>query len=243
LDFVIDGLRVAGVDEAGRGSIIGPLVVAGLSIRESRMATLKEMGVRDSKTLTPKARARLFGKIVNVAETISILKIPPQSIDESVSVKGLNRLEAKTMAQVVNDLNADEVYVDCCDTNTDRYKQCISQYLTCEPVLHSMHHADSLNVVVSAASIIAKITRDQELREIRKKHRNIGSGYPADERTMSFIRRWVDRNGCAPEFARKSWKPLKALLAKEGQKTLRYSAQARVRPARTKVQHGSYFTQ
>lgn len=207
-----DGILVGGVDEAGRGSIIGPLVVAGISVRESKIARLREMGVKDSKMLTPKARARLFGEIVKVADSVCIRKINPVEVDGSVFLKGLNRLEAKVMANVINNIGAEEVYVDCCDINPERYKGYLESHLTCTPKLHSMHHADSINVVVSAASIVAKITRDHEIQEIRKKYRTIGSGYPSDEKTMKFIKRWVAKNGSAPEFARKSWKPLRLML-------------------------------
>lgn len=239
------GLLVGGVDEAGRGSIIGPLVVAGVAVRESKIAQLKEMGVRDSKALTPKARARLFGRIVGIADEVSVLKIGPAEVDRSVLLKGLNRLEARAMAHVIRDMRADEVYVDCCDTNPARYKGYIEQCLlsllspsSWPAALHSMHHADSINVVVSAASIIAKITRDQELREIRRRHRSIGSGYPSDEQTMRFIRRWVARKKCAPEFARRTWRPLRLMLdsmaAAAAQKTLvdaDYAAAAAPPPA------------
>jgi ribonuclease HII len=75
-----------------------------------------------------------------------------------------------------------------------------------------MHHADSLNIVVSAASIVAKITRDEEIEKIRKTHCNIGSGYPCDDKTMGFIRDWVSKYKRAPNFARKSWRPLKLML-------------------------------
>jgi ribonuclease HII len=207
-----DGILVGGVDEAGRGSIIGPLVVAGISVRESKIAQLREMGVKDSKMLTPKARARLFGEIVQVADSVCIRKINPIEVDGSVFLKGLNRLEAKVMANVINNIGAEEVYVDCCDINPERYKGYLESHLTCTPKLYSMHHADSINVAVSAASIVAKITRDHEIQEIRKKYRNIGSGYPSDEKTMKFIKRWVAKNGSAPEFARKSWKPLRLML-------------------------------
>jgi ribonuclease HII len=212
-----DSILVGGVDEAGRGSIIGPLVVAGISIRESKIVMLREMGVRDSKMLTPKARARLLGRIIKVADTVCIRKINPIEVDESVMLKGLNKLEAKVMAIVINNTEANEVYVDCCDINPERYKGYLEQHLTCTPKIHSMHHADAINVVVSAASIIAKITRDQEIQEIRAKYHNIGSGYPSDERTMKFIRRWVNKNGSAPEFARKSWKPLRLMLEQTAQ--------------------------
>jgi ribonuclease HII len=216
-----DGVMVGGVDEAGRGSIIGPLVVAGVSIRESRIWQLTEMGVKDSKALTPKARARLFGEIMKVADSVCIRKVNPIEVDDNVSLRGLNRLEARVMAAVINNIGADEVYVDCCDVNPMRYRDYIGQYLKCSPKLHSMHHADVINVVVSAASIIAKITRDEEIRHIRNKYRTIGSGYPSDDRTMRFIRRYVAKNGSAPEFARKSWKPLRLLLEQTAQCKLR----------------------
>jgi ribonuclease HII len=208
------GLLVGGVDEAGRGSVLGPLVVAGISVRESGLPLLRQLGVRDSKLISPRTRASLFGKLLNIAESVSVIKVPPADIDESVFVRGLNRLEARIMAEVVNDLDADEVYVDCCDVNPERYKESMSRHLFCKSALHSMHHADSLNVVVGAASIIAKITRDQEVSEIRKRYRNIGSGYPSDEKTMLFIKRWISKNGVAPDFARKSWKPLRIMLAR-----------------------------
>jgi ribonuclease HII len=212
-----DGILVGGVDEAGRGSIIGPLVVAGVSIRESKIAYLREMGVKDSKALTAKARARLFGEILEVVDSFYVHKIKNTEVDDSVLLKELNRLEAKAMAHVINNIKVDEVYVDCCDVNTDRYKENITCHLNCSPRLHSMHHADATNIVVSAASVIAKITRDQEIQEIRNKYRNIGSGYPSDEKTMRFIKKWVSKKGEAPEFARKSWRPLRLMLEQTAQ--------------------------
>jgi ribonuclease HII len=170
------------------------------------------MGVKDSKALNPKARGRLFGEIMEVIDSVCIHKVHPVEIDGSVLLRGLNRLEAKVMASVINNMGVDEVYVDCCDVNTQRYREYMECYLTCKPKLYSMHHADVINMVVSAASIIAKITRDQEIQHIRSKYGSIGSGYPSDERTMRFIQDWVARNGSAPEFTRKSWKPLRMML-------------------------------
>src|ERR671914_2668603 len=88
-------ILVGGVDEAGRGSIVGPLIVAGIGIRESKIALLRKMGVKDSKALNPKARARLFGEIMKVIDSVCIHKIDPVEVDSSVLFKGLNRLEAK----------------------------------------------------------------------------------------------------------------------------------------------------
>jgi len=204
---------IGGVDEAGRGSIIGPLVIAGISIRQDRIMDLHHLGVRDSKMLTAKVRTSLFAIISEMVDSLCIYKIDCSVIDENVFSKGLNKLEAETMAYVIENLKADMVYVDCCDTNPSRYKHHIESCLiTSKSKLYSMHHADSLNIVVSAASIIAKIVRDGEIQEIRKTHSNIGSGYPSDEKTMRFIRNWVSEYKCAPRFARKSWRPLRDML-------------------------------
>ncbi|MGI0037093.1 MAG: ribonuclease HII [Nitrososphaera sp.] len=210
---------VGGVDEAGRGSIIGPLVVAGIGIRESKLPELRKMGVKDSKTLTPKARARLFGQIIKMVDSICVRKVAPEVVDGSVMFHGLNKLEARVMAGVIDSIKADEIYVDCCDVNPARFRESIDRQLSFRPRrLHSLHHADSLNVAVSAASIIAKITRDKEIQKIRSKYGpEIGSGYPSDAATMDFIRKWVARNGEAPGFARKSWKPMRQMLEQSAQ--------------------------
>jgi ribonuclease HII len=213
---------VGGVDEAGRGSIIGPLVVAGVSVRKSRLAELRRMGVRDSKTLTPKSRERLFDDIVRLVDDVCIRKVEPGEVDESVMNRGLNRLEARMMAGVIDRLGADEIYVDSCDVNPSRYRRTVEHCMLGRPrKLHSIHHADSKSVAVSAASIVAKITRDREIQEIRSRYGpGIGSGYPSDITTMGFIRSWVQKNGVPPEFARKSWKPLRAMIDQLAQRTL-----------------------
>ncbi len=215
-----DDTLIGGIDESGRGSIIGPLVIAGVGIYESKITTLREMGVKDSKKLMPKVRDKLFDQITKVADTIYIHKINPIEVDGSVMLKGLNKLEAKVMAIAINNIRAKEVYVDCCDVNPQRYKAYLEHHLTCSTKIYSMHHADVINVVVSAASIIAKSTRDQEIQKIRANYHNIGSGYPSDERTMEFIKCWVKKYGSAPEFARKSWRPLKIMLGQTSQRKI-----------------------
>ncbi len=216
-------MLIGGVDEAGRGSIIGPMIVAGVSIDESKIAKLKEIGVRDSKQLTPQAREKLYDEIVSIVDYYHIHTVKPTEIDSHVLQKGLNRLEARVMAQIISKMMVDEVYVDCCDTNPERYKEHIVAHLKSTShnlKIHSMHHADSINVVVSAASILAKIRRDLEIQKIKKRYHDIGSGYPSDERTMIFIRNWVQMKKTPPAFARRSWKPLRIILENMEQKTL-----------------------
>ena len=207
------GVIVGGVDEAGRGSIIGPLVVAGISFRKSAISELRKIGVKDSKALTSKSRISLYAQLKEMANSICIYKINCNVIDDNVYLKRLNKLEAKMMAHVINNLHADEVYVDSCDVNPDRYGHCIRSYLPAvNQKLRSMHHADRINTVVSAASIVAKIARDEAIENIRKTHSNIGSGYPSDNKTMGFIREWIFKHKYPPSFARKSWRPLRQML-------------------------------
>ena len=214
------GILIGGVDEAGRGSILGPLVVAGISIRKSKISKLRQIGVKDSKMLSPKSRANLFNLVMDMADSLCINIISCAMVDYSVFLNRLNQLEAETMASVINSIQADKVYIDSCDVNPCRFRDYIESRLllssssSSKPKLYSMHHADSLNVVVSAASIVAKIVRDKQIQEIRNTHHNIGSGYPSDWKTMLFIRGWVSKYKCAPHFARKSWSPLKKCLKK-----------------------------
>jgi ribonuclease HII len=216
------GILIGGVDEAGRGSIIGPLVVAGISIRKSKISKLRQIGVKDSKMLSPKSRANLFNLVMDMADSLCINIINCAMVDYSVFLNRLNKLEAETMASVINSIQADKVYIDSCDVNPCRFRDYIESRLllsssSSKPKLYSMHHADSLNVVVSAASIVAKIVRDKQIQEIRNTHHNIGSGYPSDWKTMLFIRGWVSKYKCAPHFARKSWSPLKKMLEEVAQ--------------------------
>jgi ribonuclease HII len=206
-------ILIGGVDEAGRGSIIGPLIVAGISVRDSKISELSKIGVKDSKKLTKKLRENMFSSIVDLADSLCIYKIDSNEIDYNVFLNKLNKLEVEAMAEVINNLHVDEVYIDCCDINQERYKECVKcRLISCNTKLYSMHHADQLNLVVSAASIIAKIVRDNEIQAIRRIHHTIGSGYPSDEKTMYFIREWVKKYKNAPGFARKSWRPLRTML-------------------------------
>lgn len=208
-----NAISVGGVDEAGRGSIIGPLVVAGISFRKDTVSELHKLGVKDSKALTPKSRLNLYNKLKDLASSVCIYKMECSVIDSNVNLKRLNRLEASMMAHVISNLRADEVFVDSCDVNPERYKDFILSYMPRINVqLYSMHHADKIIKTVAAASIVAKVTRDKEMEKIRKRHSDIGSGYPSDEKTMGFIRDWVSKYKCPPKFARKSWRPLKRML-------------------------------
>ena len=205
-------MQICGVDDAGRGSLLGPLVIAGISLEKRKLKQLSSLGVKDSKKLSPKSREELYKKIVDVVDDYYITKIPPRSIDANVKKHCLNGLEAKYMAKVVSKLNSHTSYVDSCDVNPSRFGKEISK-MSNDHKIKSYHHADSRFVIVSAASILAKVARDKAIEKLRK-HHDLGSGYPSDSTTVQFVKNYYKKNHSMPNFVRKSWKPVQAILAK-----------------------------
>lgn len=205
---------VCGVDDAGRGSVLGPLVIAGVCVKRAKIKHLTEIGVKDSKQLSPFVREKLYKKIIRLVDDYYAVKISPAIIDRSVNKNQLNHLEAWYMAKVISKLQPDSSYVDSCDVNPSRFGREISK-LAQVGKIYSRHHADSRFVIVSAASIVAKVTRDRAIEQLRKKH-DLGSGYPSDSKTMKFVRDWIVTNKKAPHFVRSSWKPVKLLIIQHG---------------------------
>ena len=204
-------MQVCGIDDAGRGPMLGPLVIAGVLLEKKNIKKLNALGVKDSKRLTPRSREDLYKKIIEIVDDYHIAKIPPRSIDASVKKHRLNDLEAKYMAKVVSKLNPDVSYVDSCDVNPARFGRVISE-LSENHKIRSYHRADSRFVVVSAASILAKVTRDRAIMKLRKDH-NLGSGYPSDSTTVKFVTKYYKKNHEMPKFVRKSWKPVQRIMA------------------------------
>ena len=202
-------MLVCGVNDAGRGSVLGPLVIAGIVIKQTKVNQLKKQGIRDSKKLTPLARERLYKKIINIVDDYYVTRISPKIIDKSVFNHSLNHLEARYMAKVISKLSPSIAFVDSCDVNPRRFGKEISK-LTFRSKIKSYHHADSKFVVVSAASILAKVSRDRAITKLKKKY-NIGSGYPSDPKTKAFVKKSIKRNESLT-FLRKSWKPVQILM-------------------------------
>jgi ribonuclease HII len=208
-------MLVAGVDDAGRGSVIGPLVIAGILIDEKELSKLVQLGVKDSKLLSPSRRESLAIEIKRIAQKHAVVKLSPAEIDKVVK-KGrklhkLNRLEAQAMAKVIEILKPDIAYVDASDVLEERFKQQILEYLPFKVEIVSEHKADRKYPVVSAASIIAKVERDKAIAELKAKYGDFGCGYPTDPKTLEFLRGCLEDFKEYPEFVRKSWKPAKKI--------------------------------
>ena len=208
---------VAGIDEAGRGPVLGPMIICAVILQESRIPLLKSLGVKDSKKLTPLRRKRLAGIIENSAEKIIERKVEPDQIDAAVnrmSINNLNELEAKIIAEIINELpnNVEHVYVDSPDPNPEKFLTRLVKYLRKRVKITAENHADRKYTAVAAASIIAKVRRDAYISQLKKIYGDIGSGYPSDPKTRAFLENWVRLKGEPPPFARKSWKTTKNIL-------------------------------
>jgi ribonuclease HII len=208
--------KIAGIDEAGRGALIGPLIVVGVCLLEDKIQELRSIGARDSKAITPGTRNRLYPLILHSAERVSIVKVSPTEIDryvfETKKLKKLNYLEALSMKKIIDELSPDRVYVDSPDTDAQRFGSILSENLSKRIEIISTHHADSSYIIVSAASIMAKVIRDKEVAVISQEYGDFGSGYPSDKKTIYFLKNWIkEHNGEIPFFVRKSWKTVKRL--------------------------------
>lgn len=209
-----------GVDDAGRGSIIGPLVLAGVLHPEGRMEELRELGVKDSKKLTPAQRVRIAELVRGHVSAYHIVEIPPSEIDERVSCgikfRKLNFLEAKTMAEIIVKLKPQVAYVDSCDVDAERFAWQIASLLPFKVKIVSEHGADIKYPIVAAASILAKVRRDHAMAKLKRRFGDFGSGYPADPRTRKFLEGWLKTHGKYPYFVRKTWKTLRRIPGRQG---------------------------
>jgi ribonuclease HII len=213
-------MLIAGVDEAGRGCVVGPLVVAGVTVKTHNLESLIDLGVKDSKLLSPKKRETLYPEIIKLTEKHHIIKVPPAQIDKVVRssriLHKLNRLEAQTMAKIIEILRPDEAYVDAADVLEHRFGNHINELLGFKTRIISEHKADRTYPIVSAASIIAKVERDCEIAKLKVKYGDFGSGYLTDDKTMVFLKRLLDTNGDFPSCVRKSWKPAQRAKSEKG---------------------------
>lgn len=214
-------MLICGIDEAGRGPVIGPMVMAGVLIEDSNEHKLRELGVKDSKLLEPRQRERLFPKIQNTVIKYKIVVLGPEEVDDALNSddSNLNWLEAKISAEIIKDLKPETAIIDCPSPNIKEYTNHMKK------LLHPMkikliveHKADLNHISVGAASILAKVTRDREIEKIKQKiNIDFGSGYPSDTITMDFLLKHHDDY---PEIVRKTWSSYKSIKNMKYQKKL-----------------------
>ena len=211
---------ICGIDEAGRGPAIGPMVLCGFCIEEKDEHKLLDLGAKDSKLLSPKKREELFSILKKMAIKYDVVVLSPKEIDYALNdpTLNLNWLEAIASAKIVNKLSPDKLIIDLPSNNKNAYVNYLKRLLNKEPTIVAEHKADTNYPSVSAASIIAKVTRDKEIEKIKKKvGTDFGSGYPSDPKTIDFLKKNFNKY---PEIFRKTWACFKKLNTKETQAKL-----------------------
>ncbi len=198
-------MLVAGVDEAGRGPVIGPMVLAAVMIEDGDEETLAEAGVRDSKLVPPGERRRLAALIRELAVDWRVEVIPARTVDSFASSGGLNRLEAEVAARLLSSLRPapETAVVDAPERKPGRFSRLLAARVRI-PRLLTVAEADRRYPVVSAASILAKEEREARVADLRERLGDFGSGYPHDPKTIEFLRR-VLSSGEVPPEVRRSW--------------------------------------
>ena len=220
-------MLILGIDDAGRGPVIGPMVLAGCLIDDKVEKEMKKLGVKDSKQLTQKRREFLAEKIKELAETFEVVLAFPDEIDgKNHDGINLNALEAIKMAEVINKINKGfgkiKVVVDCPSVGIEKWRDFLKTKIDNLSNLEVVceHKADVNHVAVSAASILAKCVREIEMGKLKEKYGNeIGSGYCFDPNTIKFLEKNIHTHENEGIF-RKTWSTWKEACAAEQQKKL-----------------------
>ena len=203
-------MLIAGIDEAGRGPCFGPMTI-GISVMEKETEPiLKKLGVKDSKEILPNKRKALIDGIKENCVEERVLIIEPIEINDLMAQYSLNEIEAMKIALLINELKSkpEIVYVDSPDAVKGAFEKRIRKYLNKKHTtikIVAENKADSKYVVVGAASILAKVKRDEEIEKLSEKFGNIGSGYPSDPYTKKFLADYVEKNRKLPPFSRIFW--------------------------------------
>ncbi len=203
-------MRIIGIDEAGRGAVIGSLFVAGVVNFEG----LDAIGVRDSKRLSPKRREELAA-IIEGATDVQVIELTAREIDERRKWQSMNAITVELFSHIIELLKPDRVYVDAADVKPERFASNIMKKCNRDDNIEiiSEFKADINYPVVSAASIMAKVYRDRSIRALSAEIGvEIGSGYPSDPKTIQFLKRILnEQQNHIPVYVRRSWKTIEKL--------------------------------
>lgn len=220
-----------GVDEAGRGPVLGPMVYAICYCPLSHLAELEALKVADSKTLSESERERLFAKINQDGDAVgwALDILSPNLISTSMlgRVKyNLNSLSHDTATGLIQyaldqGVHVTQVFVDTVGSPESYQKRLQQSFPGIEVTVKAK--ADALYPVVSAASICAKVARDQAVRDwqfletLEDLDTDYGSGYPNDPKTKAWLRKYVEPVFGFPQFVRFSWSTAQSILEKEAE--------------------------
>lgn len=223
-----------GIDDAGRGPLIGPMILVGVLMNKDQERAIKKAGAADSKLLVHSERIRISKFIRENSLSEHVVKSSPEEIDNSInSGINLNTLEAMKTAEIINAINIPKyhkeaiiVIVDCPSVNITAWRNKLLGFIKHIGNLEVLceHKADFNHPSVSAASILAKVTREEEVDKIKEKYKeygNTGSGYPSDPFTKEFLKKNGEKLKDSGLF-RKTWQTWKTMFPekKQGQASL-----------------------
>lgn len=212
---------VLGIDEAGRGSVIGPLVIAGLMIDAKDEIKLKQLGVKDSKLLSEKQRNKLYDEIKKIAKDYVVLKIGANEIDQLRLKTNLNKIEGQKMAEIIKTLSPDKAILDAPQVSTDKFRDFVKGIAKNKTKIISENYADFNHPVVAGASILAKVERDREIEKIKRLVEfDFGVGYPHDSRSIEFVKNCI-KNKTNLQHIRHSWVTVLDAIIENEQKKLK----------------------
>ena len=205
---------VVGIDEAGRGAWLGPLVVGAAAVPRQALSRVADAGARDSKTLSPARREEILARLEQCAVLRSV-EARPAEVDLHVVAGRLNELEARLFGTLARPFAPAEARVDACDTNARRFAASVARHAGPDVRVVARHHADATDPLVGAASIVAKVRRDRAVRELAERlGEPVGSGYPSDPVTVRFVRRTVDPARPLPPWLRSSWATTRRVIGR-----------------------------
>lgn len=205
-----------GVDEAGKGPVLGSMFVAAVRTDPERIPA----DVDDSKRLTPARREELAATIRERADAHIVVEVPVERIDDPQT--DMNELAVSGHASALTPLARDgcECYLDAADTNAVRFERRVGSRVPVDVDVRAEHRADETYPVVAAASILAKVARDDHVASLESEYGSVGSGYPSDSTTRTFLREFVHDHGRLPGCARESWQTSQDVLCELDQATL-----------------------
>ncbi|KYC52423.1 MAG: Ribonuclease HII [Candidatus Methanofastidiosum methylothiophilum] len=219
-------MHVCGVDEAGRGPVIGPLVVASFSISEDKLNQIESLEVKDSKKLSAKRRKELFSELINLSGNYFFRILNPTFLNDEMKKYTLNEIELHAFKDAIIGLKVPIIRAICdsCDVDTNRFSRNLKESLgdefsSCDVV--ASHKAEDKYPIVAAASILAKVKRDEIIKKIEEDAGvSFGSGYPSDPKTIKFLENYYRFHNRFPDFVRTEWKTLANIKSSVSQRKL-----------------------
>lgn len=217
-------VKILGIDEAGRGPVIGSMFVGGFLIDKNKLQEIEKLGVKDSKKLSDKKRDSIDEVLENYGE-VFLKEVEASEIDELREIMSLNEIELHAFVDIIEKADPDEVFVDLPEPNGKRFIRKMKKELPPrfkDVKFVAEHKADDTYPVVSAASIIAKSAREEHIGDLKQKYGyDFKSGYPHDKPTIKFLEKYIEEKGELPIETRKSWSTAERIVKEQDQSGLK----------------------